>query len=160
MDSKTHFDMSKLSNVSTLTERDLKDFFSLKELQYEDRRKLIQKYCNIIGSVYKSFETSRTMIVRNESLIYNPKDNVAYCQIAKVNESIITWLLFNLQLTYSRLLALPGVITSSTWPMLQKKQRKPTNTDYKSWRQSCGHCQMTLVSIQGKSKNFLVKIKI
>lgn len=81
---KKDFDMSKLSNLSALSESDLKDFFDYKEEQYANRRDLVQKYCNVIGSVFLS-ETSRTMKVRNDSLIYNSKDKVAYCQIAKVS---------------------------------------------------------------------------
>ena len=69
-------------NVSEFTTSELRNFLSFKEEQYEDRRRTIKAFCDLKG---KNFGRK----VLKNSLIFDPKDGLGYCQIAKVASS--TW---------------------------------------------------------------------
>ena len=57
-------------------------FYKLKEKQYKDRRTKIKRYCDTKGP-----EFGRK--IQKNSFIFDQKDGVGYCQIAKVGSS--TW---------------------------------------------------------------------
>ena len=69
-------------NVSTLSQGEFSFFLSYKEKQYRERQRKIQEYCDTKGPKFGK------KVLKN-SLIYNNKDKVGYCQIAKVASS--TW---------------------------------------------------------------------
>ena len=69
-------------NVSTLSQGEFSFFLSYKEKQYRERQRKIQEYCNTKGPKFGK------KVLKN-SLIYDNKDKVGYCQIAKVASS--TW---------------------------------------------------------------------
>ena len=69
-------------NVSEFTTSELSYFLSYKEEQYEDRRRTIKAFCDLKG------ENFGRKVLKN-SLIFDPKDGLGYCQIAKVASS--TW---------------------------------------------------------------------
>lgn len=69
-------------NVSTFTKNELSFFLSYKESQYRDRRVKITEYCGRKGDKFGK------KILKN-SLIFDKKDGIGYCQIAKVASS--TW---------------------------------------------------------------------
>ena len=69
-------------NVSTLSQGEFSFFLSYKEKQYRERQRKIKEYCDTKGPKFGK------KVLKN-SLIYDNKDKVGYCQIAKVASS--TW---------------------------------------------------------------------
>ena len=76
------FQMILSKNVSTLNQGEFSFFLSYKEKQYRERQRKIKEYCAIKGPKFGK------KVLKN-SLIYDNKDKVGYCQIAKVASS--TW---------------------------------------------------------------------
>jgi len=69
-----------LSQYPNVTGAETKEFMAYKELQYSGRRDRIQKHC-------ASSQFGNAII--NNTLVYDPQDQVAYCMIAKAASS--TW---------------------------------------------------------------------
>ena len=69
-------------NFSTLNKTEIITFYTLKEKQYKGLQIKIKKYCDMKGP-----EFGRK--IQKNSLIFDQKDGVGYCQIAKVGSS--TW---------------------------------------------------------------------
>ena len=69
-------------NISTFSDNEFTFFLSFKENQYKERRERIEHFCDRKG---KKFGKS----IRKNKLIFDDKDGIAYCQIAKVASS--TW---------------------------------------------------------------------
>ena len=82
MASLSFLDPSK--DLYNLTAEELRDFFAYKEAQYTERRERIQAACNTIKNVFGALKESRMMRVNPEVMVYDAKDSVAYCVIAKV----------------------------------------------------------------------------
>ena len=69
-------------NISTLTAGEFSYFLSFKEQQYRKRQRKIEEYC-------QTKEPKFGKKILKNSLIYDNKDGIGYCQIAKVASS--TW---------------------------------------------------------------------
>ena len=69
-------------NISTLSKGEFSFFLYYKEKQYMERQMKIKEYCDAKGPKFGK------KILKN-SLIFDNKDKVGYCQIAKVASS--TW---------------------------------------------------------------------
>ena len=69
-------------NVSSFSDDEFLFFLSFKENQYKERRVKIKEFCSI-----KEKNFGKTIM--KYSLIFDRKDGVSYCQIAKVASS--TW---------------------------------------------------------------------
>ena len=76
------FEKLLLKNVSDFSDSDYSFFMSYKESQYVERRIRIQQFCESKGMKFGKG-------IKKDSLIFDNKDGVAYCQIAKVASS--TW---------------------------------------------------------------------
>ena len=70
---------------STLKDFDLETFYSLKEKEYQERQKRITEFCNTKGKDFGK----RILEQTKQNLLFDDKDKVAYCKIAKVATS--TW---------------------------------------------------------------------
>ena len=71
-----------LKESSNLSESEKTLFLSFKEQQYKNRREHVSAYCDSLGD---RFEKN----IRKNSIVFNAKDSVSYCPIAKVASS--TW---------------------------------------------------------------------
>ena len=67
----------------TLKDSNTEKFYSLKEKEYQERQKRITEFCGTKG---KDFGKK---ILMKQNLLYDDKDKVAYCKIAKVATN--TW---------------------------------------------------------------------
>ena len=76
------FESLLTKNVSSLTTTEFSFFLSYKENQYRDRRVKVKQYCDAKGPKFGK------KIIKN-SLIFDEKDGIGYCQIAKV--ASYTW---------------------------------------------------------------------
>merc|ERR1719320_881145 len=68
----------------TLKDSNTEKFYSLKEKEYQERQKRITEFCGTKG---KDFGKK---ILMKQNLLFDDKDKVAYCKIAKVGSN--TWL--------------------------------------------------------------------
>eukprot|EP00095_Tigriopus_kingsejongensis_P011975 maker-scaffold906_size82779-snap-gene-0.13 protein:Tk11975 transcript:maker-scaffold906_size82779-snap-gene-0.13-mRNA-1 annotation:"1 transposase" len=89
LEQKETEEIASLGPLYSLTEEKQTRFFQIKEHQYERRRDHLNKYCHTIRHMYDPGMKSPMMSMKDQCILYDKKDGISHCSIAKVAST--TW---------------------------------------------------------------------